>query len=327
MKFMKKMKLGIKLVIVFGLIGVFCCSCNVDKDKVVISGKLFDSKSKVVYLNIVDHFDYFNDGYVLDSAIVSKSGEFKFEKRMLRSKLISLTTKKFLPYTYQIYRVAPETYYFGNCAKFFTNIPTFYVSEESKINVNWYEYEEIDSISSPDNSGMNQVKLRNFYLDTRVVDKNDLNYFVKKDVDSIFKKMLAKRETDIKRLNLLKTSKESSFDNYLYTELYLGHLNDFLNWFEEFYPSQVEYSINNSNHESVYSDIFSEYNNHKWNSKSLEYFKFTERYVNYFMNIKKGSFRTYHLPSDEKKEVVNEVLKGKSKELYLRLINSQLNVN
>lgn len=53
-----------------------------NSDKMVISGKLFSSKSKMIYLNKIDHFDYLNDEYTIDSTSVSENGEFKFNAKI-----------------------------------------------------------------------------------------------------------------------------------------------------------------------------------------------------------------------------------------------------
>ena len=317
------MKLNLFTILLSSFL-IFSCSDKEENKETLISGKLFSSKAKTVYLNIIDHFDYLNDGFTIDSTSVSENGEFMFNRQNLDSKLVSLTTKIFKPYTYQIFSVAPQTYYYGNCEKFFTSIPTFYITDEESININWYETQSIDSISSPDNSGFLQVKLREFYLNSKNIEASNLDYDIKQSIETNLKQMLAEKNFDLKKVNLKNISLENNFDNYLYTEIYLGHLNQFLNWFEQYYPENVKASISNPELKNIYSNIFSEYNNHMWNSKSLEYYKFTERYVNYFMNIQSNSFENYYNPSREKIKLAERVLKGKNKERYLTLVDKQI---
>ncbi len=290
----------------------------------VISGKLFSSKSKMIYLNKIDHFDYFNDEYTIDSTSVSENGEFKFNSQNLSSELVSLSTEKFQPYTYQIYSVAPETYYFGNCAKFFIAIPTFYISNEKSININWHETNDIDSISSPDNTGILQVKLREFYLNSDKMDVSKLDYDKKIDFKTNWEQMLIEKEFDLKAANLDNIQNENSFDNYLYSEIYLGHLNRYLKWFEHYFPDTVGTLVGNPSSDTFYSNIFLEYNKHTWNSKSLEYYKFTERYVNHFMNLESKKFENYYEPSEKKRKLAEKVLEGKNEKIYLTLIDKQM---
>lgn len=312
------------IVLFFTSIVISSCLGQTESKKTSISGKLFSSAGKTVYLNKIDHFDYLNDKFTIDSTTVSENGEFRFDGQNLDSQLVSLTTEKFKPYTYQIFSAAPQTYYFGNCEKFFTSIPTFYVTDEESIDINWHETQSIDSISSPNNSGLAQIQLREFYLNSKKIDASNLNYDNKQDFEENWEQMLIEKDFDLKKVNFENIKLEKSFDNYLYTEIYLGHLNQFLNWFEEHFPGDVKTSIQNPKLENFYSNIFTEYKRHKWNSKSLEYYKFTERYVNHYMNIQTKSFEHYYKPSDKKRELAAMVLDGKNKERYLTLVDKQL---
>lgn len=279
----------------------------------------------MVYLNEVNHFDNLNENYTIDSTSVSETGEFAFKKHNLQSKLVTIATKSFKPYTYQIYSTTPQTYFSGNCEKFFTSIPTFYITDEDSLNINWvHKSDSIDSISSPDLSAMSQVKLREFYLGSKKSNSRSVDYDSKVDFEKNWRQMLIEKDYDIKNADLENIEDENSFDNYLYTEIYLGHLNRYLNWFEEHYPENVEASIKNPNSQKFYSNIFSNYNNHNWNSKSLEYYKFTERYVNHYMNFDSKSFKHYYKPSEKKRKIAEKLLDGKNRKRYLALIDKQM---
>ncbi len=303
---------------------IISCDKGNEKNGTVISGKINSTDSGMVYLNEINHFDNLSENYTIDSTSISKNGEFKFKEHNLNSKLVSISTEKFKPFTYQIYSSAPQTYYFGNCEKFFTSIPTFYISDEKRVNINWTESKSIDSISSPDNTGILQVQLRDFYLNSNKIDRSKLDYDVKLDYKTNWEQMLIEKEFDLRTIDLNNITTENSFDNYLYTEIYLGHLNKYLNWFEKNFPNEVESSIQNPESEKFYSDIFQEYNKHKWNSKSLEYYKFTERYVNYNMNIQSKSFENYYKATQDKIKMAEMVLSGKNKERYLILIDNRI---
>ena len=306
------------------MILILSCDNKKEKTGTIISGKLNSTKSKTVYLNRVNHFDNLNENYTIDSTSISENGDFKFEKQNLTSELVTISTEKFKPFTYQIYSKAPQTYFFGNCEKFFTSIPTFYITNEESININWNETQSIDSISSPDNTGILQVKLREFYLNSNKINTSKLDYDSKLDYKTNWEQLLIEKLFDLKAVNLDNIKIENSFDNYLYSEIYLGHLNKFLNWFEQNFPEKVENSINNPKSSDLYSDIFREYDKHKWNPKSLEYYKFTERFVNYNMNVQSKSFENYYQPTENKRKLAGKVLSGKNREQYLKLLDERI---
>ena len=311
-------------LLLFSAIMILSCDNKTEIEGTIISGKLNSPKSKTVYLNLINHFDNLNENYTIDSTSISENGEFEFNKHNLSSKLVTIATEKFKPYTYQIYSTAPETYYFGNCEKFFTSIPTFYITDEEFVNINWHETRSIDSISSPDNSGVLQVKLQEFYLNSKNIEVGNLDYHNKANIDDNWEQMLIERTYDLKLIDEKYITKDDSFDNYLYSEIYLGHLNQFLNWFEDFYPENVDFALDYPQSKSIYLAVFSEYNNHNWNSKSLEYYKFTERYVNHHMNIQSKSFENYYNPTEMKRKLAKKVLEGKNREIYLTLIDKRI---
>ncbi|WP_422349347.1 hypothetical protein [Flagellimonas sp.] len=312
-------------LILFLVATILSCNTKTNKKGTIIYGKINSAESGTVYLNEIDHFDNLNENFTIDSTAISKNGAFKFKRHNLNSKLVSISTEKFKPFTYQIYSTAPQTYFFGNCEKFFTSIPTFYISNEETININWTETKSIDSISSPDNSGALQVKLRDFYLNSNRIGKGKLDYDVKSDYKTYWEQMLIERDLDLKAVDRNNIKTENSFDNYVYSEIYLGHLNKYLNWFEQNFPDQVESLIKNPESDKFYSNIFQEYNMHQWNSKSLEYYKFTERYLNYHMNIRGKSFENYYKSTQDKRRVAETILSGKNKQRYLKLIDLRMN--
>ncbi|MDB9799000.1 hypothetical protein OAB80_03350, partial [Flavobacteriaceae bacterium] len=57
-------------------LAIFSCKEeNSEKKKLItISGKLISSESKIVYLKMIDNFDYLTDNYIVDSTLVSSNG-------------------------------------------------------------------------------------------------------------------------------------------------------------------------------------------------------------------------------------------------------------
>lgn len=314
-----------KIIYTLLLIPFLSCTNQDNRDGVIISGTLISPKSDMVYLNEVNHFDNLSENYTIDSASVSENGKFMFKKHKLQSKLVTIATKNNKPITYQIYSTAPQTYFFGNCEKFFTSIPTFYITDEKTLNINWlHKSAGIDSISSPDSSAISQIKLREFYLGLKRTNASRVDYDNKVDFKENWAQMLIEKDHDIENAALENIEEENSFDNYLYTEIYFEHLNTFLNWYEKNFPEKVKASIVNPELNSFYSNIFLEYDEHLWNSKSLEYYKFTERYVNHHMNLEAKTFEQFYKPSEKKRKLAKKVLEGNNKKRYLSLIDKQM---
>ncbi|MCL6267461.1 hypothetical protein [Flagellimonas myxillae] len=170
-----------------------------------------------------------------------------------------------------------------------------------------------------------QVQLRDFYLNSNSIGKGKLDYDVKSDYKTCWEQMLIERDFDLKAVDRKNIETGNSFDNYVYSEIYLGHLNKYLNWFEQNFPDQVESLIKNPESDTFYSNIFQEYNTHQWNSKSLEYYKFTERYLNYHMNIRAKSFENYYKSTQDKRMMAETILSGKNRQRYLKLIDVRIN--
>lgn len=305
---------------------IYSCDGNEDSEMTTISGVIHSPDSKKVYLSKIDHFDYMNNGYIIDSSDISEDGKFKFSAHDLSSNLISITTADFRPFTLQILNNWPETYFAGNCEKFYTNNPTFYIEKDKNIDFEWFQNFNIDSIGYLNNSKSvsRQIRLRDFYLSAKKIDSSDLDFDLPIKIQENWKQLLIERGYDIRAANLKQISSIYSFDNYLYTEIYLGSLNYFLNWIERFYPEEVKFAIQNPEKETVYSRIFSEYKNHNWNPRSFEYYKFTERYVSHYMNIESKDFEHYYIPSENKREIAKQVLDGENKKRYVLLMKEQL---
>lgn len=311
--------------LVMGLLWIgFCATHAQHTSKTTIYGTLYGSDSQTLYLNEIDHFDYFNNAWTIDSTTVATDGSFSFEDQNLKGKLISLTTEKFQPFTYQIFTKNPESYFFGNCEMFFTSIPTLYITDEEKINLNWTKTQRADVLSSPDQSGTSQLKMREYYLNAKKIQASSLDYDSKNNHKTNWAEMLKERTYDLEQADLKNIDSENSFDNYLYSEIYLLHLNNFLNWYEENFPEKVNAALKEPKSDDFYGSLFSAYNEHEWNPKSLEYYKFTERYVNYHMNVQSKSFANYYQPTPQKRKLAAQVLNGKNRERYLTLLDKQI---
>jgi hypothetical protein len=58
------------------------------------------------------------------------------------------------------------------------------------------------------------------------------------------------------------------------------------------------------------------YNSDKWHPNSIEYYKLTEHYISYKLNIKNGKTKKYYEPSIEKYKIAKEYARKNIRELY-----------
>lgn len=319
------MKLSTLVVFTIGLILVSCKNSLQKTEKnTTISGKLYSKGSNKIYLKKVDNFNYLNDDFIIDSTTISTDGEFEFELSELPTNLISLSTKKYLPASYIILRRFPHNYFFSSCSNFFASEPSFYLNSNDSINIEWHDNRIVDSIVHKNQSNNNQTTFREYYLNASKNVAGHLDRENTLDYLKAWSMVQDYQKKEFKLINLTKIYVENSFDNYMYSEIVLNNLNGYLNWFEDFYPDKVHSAIIEQKESDLYNQIFLKYLGHSWNPNSFEYYKFTERFVNYQMNIHNKSFKTYYVPSPEKMRIAEKVLKGKNKERYLRILDSQI---
>ncbi len=320
-----------KKKIVLLILVFFSISCRKQKleieKTITISGKLISNRTKIVYLKMIDNFNYLGDNYIVDSTMVSNEGEFKFKVNKSSSNLLSLSITNKEPFSYRVLREIPDKYYFGSCAKFFAAEPTFYVSANDSINIDWFNREGLDSVIHKTHLKKTQNLMYQYYSNAHKSVAANLYEEDSIDYETAWNKVIKDQENKLKLIDTFKIRTTESFENYMYTEIVLNNMNIYLNWFENKYPNRVNSAILNSNNDNFYNQILTKYSNHLWNSKSFEYYKFTERFVNYHMNLKNQIFKTYYEPTKEKKQIAKKVLKGKNRKLYLSVLEKQIRNN
>lgn len=294
------------------------------KKTITISGKLISDKSKIVYLKMIDNFNYLTNNYLIDSTTISEDGKFEFKIEQLPSNLLSLSTNNYPPVSYRVLNEMPDKYYFGGCARSFASEPTLYLTENDSVNIEWFDKEHLDSIIHKTDLAKNQNIMQKYYANIQENVAGNLDRENPLDYQTAWENVLIDQKKDLKSIDISKIDMVDSFENYIYSEITLFNLNMYLNWFEDIHPEKVNSAIINLDKSDFYSQIFAKYSDHLWNPKSFDYYKFTERYVNYHMNIKNKSFETYYKPSIEKREVAEKVLNGENKKKYLATLDEQI---
>lgn len=273
---------------------------------------------------MIDNFDYLSDNYIIDSTLVSENGEFEFEIKQLPSNLFSLSTKNYQPSSYIMLRQAPHHYYYGSCARFFAAEPTLYLSENDSVNIEWFDNKGLDSIVHRTSSGKKQNIMQKYYASMSSNVASHLDRENPLDYQTAWESVLIDQQEDLNSIDISKIENVHSFENYMYSEIVLNNLNAYLNLFEDIHINKVKPAIIKQEKSDLYNQIFAKYTDHFWNPHSFEYYKFTERFVNYHMNIKNKSFNTYYEPSSEKRKTAAKVLTGKNRERYLSILDRQI---
>ena len=81
------MKHPIINILILSLI-FYSCNKNENSELTIVSGVIHSSDAKKVYLSKIDHFDYLNNEYLIDSSSISEDGNFEFSPHDLSTDLI-----------------------------------------------------------------------------------------------------------------------------------------------------------------------------------------------------------------------------------------------
>ena len=300
MKYLKLLTLVLALAIL---------SCSQPKGKnIVISGISKELVGDTVYLKEYDHFNYLNDNFIIDSSIVQNDGSFSFKLNYDSPRLVTVSSYNNPPPSYNVFQQNPEMYFYSFCANFFAMSPTIYIESEKNYDItSWDEKNENNSIQFNDEK---QNKLRQYY---RTVDYRaelaDENREIQTMEPALAWGIIQNKQNEfLEEFGLNNEFPLLSYENYLKTEIILGAVNDFLIWNN----LQAEYSIS----PELYDDILNTYNQDNWSPNSVEYFKLTERYVTYQLNLKNNKQENYYPPDETKLQVAQEYAKQNIRDKY-----------
>ena len=289
---------------------IFCFGCHSKEH--TISGVIEDMDKEIIYLKKYDHFNYLDEEYILDSCTIDKNRSFKFILKKEYPNFVTLTTYKHPPGTYQVFAETPEHFYYSFCSNFLAETPTFYIEDGKDYIINhWDSDRNLESVVFNDS---NANALRDYYKeidfrkDLRGKDRKPL--IVEKEI--ALSRILKIRDYYLKKYNLDKDFDKNSFKNYFKTEITLGAITEFLQWFPNVPDRRID--------DVFFSKLMSVYEEDYFHPSSLEYYKLTEHYISYKLNIKNKCVKIYYPPSDEKLMIAMKYVNDNVKSSYVNNI-------
>jgi hypothetical protein len=312
-------------VILFLLIVLASCQNNsktVEKSVLTISGNIKEFDGDILYIKKISAISY-NDDSVIDSAFVEKNGDFEFIISESLPVLINISKNGRQHPIHEILRKDPDKYYYGYCAMFFVPEPTIYLTKGSNVQLDWTVSERLDKYKFGGNTITNQINFYNYYLNENI---SESLY----QTDGNFKKMnpitawngIENAINKIrKEYGLNDSNLNNEFNSYLNTEIYLGAINMFVNWYEHMFAEELLEAMEKGELPSQYENIFSIYENSKWNIQSVEYYKMTERFVTFNLNKFHKDFNKFYPTSKEKISIAKKVLRPTIADTYINNIN------
>lgn len=305
-----------KTLTIFCIILLISCYKS-HEEEYTISGLIENKEKEIVYLKKYDHFNYLDTEYFLDSCAIDKNGFFKFNIKKGYPNLVTLTTHKYPPATYQVFSETPEQFYYSFCANFLAETPTFYIEKgKNYIIKHWDSNRNIESVVFNDS---NANLLREYYKeidfrkDLRGKDRKPLLMQKEKALNHILKI----RDFYLKKYDLNKDFDKNSFENYFKTEITLGAITEFLQWFQNVPNRNID--------DEFFSKLMAVYKEDSWHPSSVEYYKLTEHFISYKLNIKNKSLIIYYPPSDEKVLIAMKNANDNIKSIYVSNIQQLIN--
>lgn len=265
------------------------------QDSIVISTKNLNNKfveGQKVFITRINYFEYQKSDYLIDSSYVN-AGNISIRNGQNKQALYFVSNEKQTPLTYLPLIQYPEVYTYMFCSNFYTI--QNYLLLEKKFN-----------------------KLENDYFKEFYLRFSRNSFDRKLYKGSEYKLMqpgqaLEKVEKQKKKFEHQLTKNKDNFSNafndYIYTEIELGSLNQYLNWYEETQMNKItiefDENLESSEHKRIYDFVISK----RWNSNSIQYFRMIERIINYNESKARKTFNTYFENIDEKLLKTNEIIK------------------
>lgn len=306
------------LILLFIFFGFLSCKTDY-KEKFYISGNIAELANDTIFLKKYDHFDFLDKNYILDSIITDSTGSFQFEIKSSYPNLVTLATHPKRPYTYQVLEDSPHHFYYSMCKNFLGMDPTLYIENNKNYTLkHWDKENELKSVVYDDK---NLNKLRAYYntVDFRVNLRDENRERLNLPKEKALELILKERDFFINKYALNKPMNINSFEYYFKTEVTLGALNEFLQW----YGSHSNRTIS----DEFYKNLMSNYTMENWHPNSLEYFKFNEHYVNYLVNSQAESNEVYKPVSNLKIQVAKNNCNKNIEDIYTRNLTAKLEKN
>jgi len=237
-----------------------------------------------VYVKRINYFDY-KGKYIVDTLFVANASLY-FHKKEKGQFLYVFSTHIDVPITYIPLLQAKEQYTYMFCSNFYAGMNYLLLDKR----YNKYEHDFLKEF---------YVLFTKKSFDQKLYKQNDYKLMPVSKAENLV--------ADRKNYYYKKLAKKSklftaSFIDYIKTEIELGSINQFLNWYEdtnrEFINQEFEKKHKSPMHEKYYTYFLKR----KWNKNSIQYFRLVERIVNYRISKQKGIFKNYYKESETYKK-------------------------
>ena len=296
-------------------------SKNHNKELVTIAGKIKGFEGNSLYIKKINPINY-NRNSVIDSTSVDSNGIFKFELSQSLPILLNISKYSREHPIHEIFRKYPDIYYYSYCAMFYVPEPTLYISENNKIEIDWTVADRIDSYIFDEETKINQDKFYDYYLNQNVGDtlyQDDGNFRIM-DSNEAWNAIINGIKEIKKKHELDQNHDKSDFENYLNTEITLGAVNMYLNWYENIFSEQLNEDFIIGKIPEQYTNAINMYNNSNWNEESVEFYKMTERFITFCLNKSLKDFKVYYPSTDIKISMAENKLKPEVAKKYIKNI-------
>lgn len=290
---------------------------------VQISGAFYQDSTDHIYIYDLNYFTKDEGNLIIDSINIQDDKSFSYALRQELPKLLFLSTTKATPPTVKFLKDHPEAYYFSFCSNYYSNGVYLYTDPGNSISINWIRNDlSKDSIIYGSTNGDTQQFLRDFYIK---VSNEEFDEELR--INGGFKKLnpkeafelihSAKEKMKIYASDNMPQNASTRFKNYIGTEIELGSLNQFLNWYEYVYSENLAKDFKSNSLLKLYTDCYEISILKNWNTNSIEFYKFVEKYITFKINLEKGSFKEYYASEDLKTQQAANLPNENIRNLYL----------
>lgn len=308
---------------------IFSTSCTHESnspqtDLILIEGNIKGFKGTTLYLKHINPINY-NSNSVIDSSLVKSNGDFEFNITNSMPLLVNISKNDRQHQIHGVFRNDPDKYYYGYCAMFYLPEPTLYLTENVTVQLDWTVAERMDSYTFDTKTNTNQEKFYNYYLtedlgDSLYQDDGSLKVMDSRTAWNHIERAITETQDTY---GLDENNLQNEFNNYLNTEITLGAINMYVNWYEYIFPTELDEAFASGMVPDMYANAINMYLDSNWNQQSVEYYKLTERFLTFNLNKSLKEFKDYYPSSDRKISMARQKLNPEIADSYIRNINLQ----
>lgn len=294
------------LLVVFIIFG--CLGCLKKENAIIITGKAENYNNQKIYLKSLDPFMHNFEAAILDSTQSGENGEFMFSIPYQDHNILTLSIDDKRPPINRFLNDIPDKFGSSFCGNFILAEPSFYTASSCNIEINWKVLPKTDEFRF-----INEFSDSNRFVSFYEENGNGVlpilgkaakaDQITNSDGYKLTEEYIAEKLKEFK----IRSTEDTSIDNYLYTELVLGSYNNFIIWShnssEEFLPYYERGEIPHH-----FEGIIEEFKSMKWNSISTECYKMCENIVTILLNKQNKKFAPYYPPSQQKIEIAKSIL-------------------